>query len=646
MQQATLIDIPAYSRNTKRIKVPCPTGIEPGVVSFQWPDTVRPVWRRPALLAGSEWAERYRVIEDGGPRPGPWNNDYAHYLCGPMDVFFLPFIREMVVIAPPQTGKTEIMLNQLAAVIDQTPGPALMVYELQDVAKRMCTTRVKSMIEESDKLRARVTGKADDFTNYSIQLKGMRIGFAWATSVPQLSNQPIRYLLLDEVDKYENTNKTEAGPVALAKKRTRSYRHFSKTVLTSSPSIETGEITVAHKRVQARFEYAVRCPDCGMAHVMQFTGKDGSGVIWPKDERDPEIIHAERLAHYVCPDCGSVWDDYKRDIAVRRGFWREEKTHIELIAYCKQYRPRSVGFRYSALISPMVSLSETAAKFVLAMQEMKFGNLDAYKDWLNGYMAEIWKEDFSPRKESEILVLRDEREAGVLPDGRHVAALIAAVDTQDDGFPYEIRAWGYGQETESWQVRAGMVESLASLDKVLWMPYLDIQGVQHHVQLAGIDSQGHLTRDVYQWCIDNRGRALPIKGHQSMTEPYKLTKLEVWPGTSDRIEGGLQLLNINTTYYKNALNNKLKIASVDPGAWHMNAECTEAWARQMTVEYVDGRNIWVCPKGADNHAWDVSVYSFCLADFLGTRYMIPEEAAPEPVPEQYLVSPRARPRLW
>lgn len=29
-------------------------------------------------------------------------------------------------------------------------------------------------------------------------------------------------------------------------------------------------------------------------------------------------------------------------------------------------------------------------------------------------------------------------------------------------------------------------------------------------------------------------------------------------------------------------------------------------------------------KGRDNHAWDVSVYGFCLADFLGLRYQQPE----------------------
>jgi hypothetical protein len=77
----------------------------------------------------------------------------------------------------------------------------------------------------------------------------------------------------------------------------------------------------------------------------------------------------------------------------------------------------------------------------------------------------------------------------------------------------------------------------------------------------------------------------------------------------------------------------------------MNAECTEAWAEQMCVEYLDDRQIWVCPKGAANHAWDVSVYNFCLADYVGTRYMqITEEE--HDYEEQESKQPPQKGRLW
>ena len=306
------------------------------------------------------------------------------------------------------------------------------------------------------------------------------------------------------------------------------------------------------------------------------------------------------------------------------GRWQEAESGLDIATWFARHRPRSVAFRFSALVSPFVGLSETASRFITAAEDLKVGKLDAYKDFMNGYLGEPWQEDYSPRKEEAILALRDERPSGVLPSTEKVAALLAAVDTQDFGFWYEIRAFGYGQACESWQVRSGFVEDLDALDRVLWLPYYDVNGVEHVVQLAGIDSQGHRTREVYDWCIQNRGRTLPINGERKLKQPYSLANIEYYPGTNLKIPGGQRLLHVHTKYYKDALHRKLSIAPADPGAWHMNAECTTEWAKQMCAEYVDDLGNWSCPKGRDNHAWDVSVYSFCLADFLGLRYQQPE----------------------
>ena len=70
-KQWTLIDM---SRTRRRIVAPCPPGVPPGRVRFEWPDAVRRIWRRPERLSVSEWAERYRVMEPDGPRPGKWSN--------------------------------------------------------------------------------------------------------------------------------------------------------------------------------------------------------------------------------------------------------------------------------------------------------------------------------------------------------------------------------------------------------------------------------------------------------------------------------------------------------------------------------------------------------------------------------------------
>ena len=204
----------------------------------------------------------------------------------------------------------------------------------------------------------------------------------------------------------------------------------------------------------------------------------------------------------------------------------------------------------------------------------------------------------------------------------------------------------YAQTCESWQVRAGYVESLEALDAVLWIPYLDTMGQQHLVQLAGIDFQGHRAREIYDWCLMNRGRTVPIRGEAKMKDPHSLVRTEFYPGTDKKIPGGIARLNVNTKYYKDALHRKLSIPAADPGAWHMNSECSTEWAKQLCVEYTDDLGNWICPKGKANHAFDVSVYNFCLADFIGTRFMLeapPVDDEPDMIEERRV---EHRPSRW
>lgn len=468
-----------------------------------------------------------------------------------------------------------------------------------------------------------LTGKQDDEANFFLRLRHMRIGFGWATSVSTLSNVSVRNLFLDEVDKYESTNRQEAGPVSLAYKRVRAYRDTSKIMLSSSPTTVEGEIWLAYLRAQAGLNTPCAARTAASTTSCASATPPGKAASSGRRGWRRRPFSAARPPG-MSARAGASGTTSNGTVPCSADAGRKRKGGLDMATWFARHRSRSVAFRFSALVSPFVGLSETASRFITAAEDLKVGKLDAYKDFMNGYLGEPWQEDYSPRKEEAVLALRDERPSGVLPSTEKVAALLAAVDTQDFGFWYEIRAFGYGQECESWQVRSGFVEDLDALDRVLWLPYYDVNGVEHVVHLAGIDSQGHRTREVYDWCIRNRGRTLPINGERRLKQPYTLANLENYPGTSVKIPGGLRLLHVHTKYYKDALHRKLSIAPADPGAWHMNAECTTEWAKQLCAEYVDDLGNWSCPKGRDNHAWDVSVYGFCLADFLGLRYQQPE----------------------
>lgn len=163
-------------------------------------------------------------------------------------------------------------------------------------------------------------------------------------------------------------------------------------------------------------------------------------------------------------------------------------------------------------------------------------------------------------------------------------------------------------------------------------------GNAYPVMLAVMDAMGGTQRqtrgvgtrtsEVYQFCTRFPGRILPAKGEQRLAQPVRYTTpLKFYPGTQVPIPGGLRLFNTDVTFFKNELAGKLKIAPADPGAWHLHAETTADWTRQLTAEYLDEFGLWQCPAGVANHGWDVSVYNLAAAYFLDiSQWTRPEPA--------------------
>ena len=207
------------------------------------------------------------------------------------------------------------------------------------------------------------------------------------------------------------------------------------------------------------------------------------------------------------------------------------------------------------------------------------------------------------------------------------------MDTQDNGFWYEIRAWGFGETEESWQIREGFVPSFAAIEQVLFLDeYRDADGLVYPVQIAVQDAMGHRTTEVYDFCRRYRGWIFPFKGEARMAAAIAYSKIDTYPGKAQPIPGGpLQLLRANVNVFKNNLAAKLAIAPADPGAWHLHAEAEGEWARQMTAEYQDPETQeWVQIANRANHAWDCSVLNLVAAYARGMRFWAkptPEEAA-------------------
>lgn len=613
------------------------------LLSCEFTKAERKVFRHEKFMWPSEWAEKHRVVTLSS-MPGPWRNANTPYLAGIMDAAAYPFVNEIICRKCSQSGVTEAAINFLGYISDRAPGSAMFVFADENTSKDNSTDRIQPMFKSSIRLQKYRTGNKDDEAANRINLKHMTIYLGWASSSARLANKPIRYLFTDEVDKpgYQKTkSQGETSGLNLAEKRMKTYKQFSrhKWWIFSTPTTEKGNISEKMEDANVRFEYSVKCPDCGAEHIMEF-----DNIKWEGGSKaDPKEMEEKNLAWYECPVCHGRWDERKRDKAVLSGGWKDTKRQMKLHSYLEGYRPRKVGFQLPAWITPFTTFSEIAAKWIKGLRDP-----DAMKDHYNDHRAEPYT-GAGQRSLDSLEKLKDMRPERLVPGNNIIAGLTAGVDTQADGFFFEIRGWKWGMERDSFQIRHGFVETFSALETVLWEDkYKDADGNEYMVHLAVMDAMGDKTAEVYDFCIKHRGLILPFQGKQRLQKPFRYSSIENYPGTNKPIPGGLQLLQADVTYYKNMLARHLAIKSGDPGEYLFNSETTDEWLKMLTVEYQDEHGFWQCPKHKPNHGWDCSVYSLAASDVLNMRFWEEdEEDEQEPEATAAQTTPqRRRRRAW
>jgi phage terminase large subunit GpA-like protein len=609
-----------------------------GFVSAALSRGERKVMRRKKQVRPSDWvAKNIMVPADSPTGKRYWDPAITPYWVGPMDAAFYPSVQEISVCAVPQSGKSQFINNCLGYAMDRAPGNVILCMPDEMLSREYLNDRLIPMIDDSPRLATYKTGYVDDMTASKIKLRHMKIYPAWANSASRQASKPAPYGVADEENKYPATaSKQELASIDLLRMRARNFAHMRKLFRASSPTVEGVGISIALDESEVVFDYWVTCPVCGSVQRMVFDQAhfqwDGGGSARPDD-----IIKA-KSARYVCGQCSARWDDNLRNHAVKDGQWYErvegggdgeEKKPargLELFEYLDRNNPIKIAFHVPAWLPPFVSLSECAAAFVKGLSDTK-----DFKAFCNNIEGKPWKIIKKQREETRILSLRDDRPRGMVPGGGVVSAMLATADTQDYGFWYEIRAWGfYGpeQSKESWCVREGYVTSLAELEKVFFEDeYYDTDGRRYWVARALIDAKGHRTAEVYRFCVKKRGRIFPTFGQQTLFSgglPFSLAGgkkgLEFYPGGIEKIPGGLVGYNFNTNYYKDELSRMLDIQPGDPSCWWYHKDFPSDYARHMTAEVINEKGLWDNPHQKDNHLWDCAVLHLLAWDIFGVQY--------------------------
>ena len=157
--------------------------------------------RPPEDINVSEWAAKYRVLESKTSSvSGPWMNDKTPYLVGIMDELRNPETEETIFCKPTQVGGTEVILNCIGYIVQQDPSPTMVVYPIDTLGKSVSTNRIEPMLLASPTLKALY--HQDESSVMELQFDGMYLSLVGSNSPASLASKAIRFLFLDEVDKY------------------------------------------------------------------------------------------------------------------------------------------------------------------------------------------------------------------------------------------------------------------------------------------------------------------------------------------------------------------------------------------------------------------------------------------------------------
>lgn len=549
------------------------------------PPEEAPLWK---------WAEFNIVLStrQATAFPGPYRTSITPYVRGIFDAMQDPQIHTIAVEKGAQTGLTLSAYIWLCFVIAREPGPILLVYPSQDTARSASETRMMPMIEDSPALRSEMSDDRDEWTKLQYRMKKCTVNWEGSNSPANLASRPIRYLVLDEVDKYPVDNIKEGSAVTLAVQRTKTFWN-RKIFMISTPTTADGNIHKAYLDGDQR-RFFIPCPKC---NAMQF-------LVWPQVKFDSKASVAEATAgaFYECVACKAKISDSEKNRALAHGEWRPTGTgKIK----------GQASFHLSSLYAPWSKWGLLAEKFLVAKEYG--GQLQGF---INSELGEPYVHYDNRVKDSVFAELEGEYNEGEMwADAPAYKAqytgpqrmVIAGVDVQKGYLMAVFRQFVRGGD--SGLVWSGDVANLEALD---------VLAEKFGAGLLIVDAR-YRTREVQEWAHAHPGYIPAMGVSRRARALYTANVLDLDEGKRSAAGKGrkIRTLDFEPDMVKDILAAQVQRSEgsrrwLVPKGYALNVQ----YVAQMTAErQVNGR--WLNPQNRPNHFWDGEVLALLGAIYCG-----------------------------
>jgi phage terminase large subunit GpA-like protein len=591
-------------------------------------DRARAIFTPPPDLTVSAWADQNRVLSSlDSATPGRWQTSSAEYLRGVMDSYNDADVEDVTFEASAQVGKTQGGLNNiLGYIIDQNPGPVMVVQPTQQDAKEWSKDRfMDGLIGATPCLKGKIKAVRSKSSKDTIEHKrfsGGQLTVAWSKSPSRLAGRPIRDVFFDEVDKYDIKPGVQGNAVDRGKARTKTFFngkhfHFSTPTLGSlKAEAGDGELSLIDRlyRQSDMRRFNVPCPGCGKAGVIAFWADMEHPAVrgaqfhveWDKAKDGTPLPDT---AHLICHECGLIISEAERQTMIPAGVW-------------KASRPggNHAGFHISALYSTLGgnSLARIVKQFLEARKD-----LDALQNFYNetlGLPFELQGDTLA----DDTLAKRCEKYPAEAPVG--VLAVTAGVDVQHDRLEVGFFGWGVGWQnwslrkvviygdTSTLYGREGAPSVWEQLDQLLATRFEHESGISLPVICTFVDSSDQ-TQVVYQYCADKWRRGIfACKGDDGIKPIVSQPKA---------LRGGARFVIVGADTAKETIYGWLKIDKVGSGFCHFpqRAEFDAEHFKQLAAEKMITENKQSRPRKRwirirkRNEALDLFVYALAAMEF-------------------------------
>lgn len=516
------------------------------------------------------------------------------------------------------THNTETLINMLGWIVEYDRANTLLIMDTKTSGIALSKNRIRPFLRDVCGLdyskTASSKGKDNDHSMNAVDLgigRGANVKIGSSRCAGDLCSTPVKYLLMDELDRWQQEIRGEGDPISLAFQRQLRFRGM--TVMCSTPTLEDG-------RINKYFKQGTCETWCAVCKCGAFMPCRWSDIDW-SEPNDPTI---------ACKECGQVYTEM--DI---KGLDHEYSPPANADPFKDNFGRIWRSFEVFGTLCHSFYSWKSLRDYEI--QALKTGEA-SYQSFVNTRLAEIYKprDELSVELPALMRECRDDYSPYDLPV--EVDFLCAGIDTHDNclfvevvGFSKDGREhWGveYFVAPYDLQSQGGIRDCLEMLAT---KAYARVDGVELKIALSFIDSGGHRTNEVYTMAARS-SRMMAIKGIASSRDKQdplirKLSKVSL----NGNVKGKTHLLVLGVNAGKDALFD-MEVRTITGDRclhyWAGGGYDKTYFAGLLSEKKVGGK--WIAPQrgSTPNEPLDCRVYAMAAAEYYLTK-IIPRGLDPD-----------------